>query len=923
MPKASPIQNSFSAGEFSELTYGRTDAERYKTAVAICLNYIPTLQGPMIRAPGTKYVTDAKDASKPPSFIPFQFSQTQNYVLEFGDQYIRFFSRNAQVTTTSTNFKVAGTHSRYGFAEFYGMRSQPIARGNEIITATSVITASSVLEISSPYAYYDAAELKFAQKDDTLYLVHSSYPTYKLQRFGALDWNLSQVITQDGPYLPVNSYKSTGDSAVTEIWMGAPVVIYVDGGALHSATSGPVGQVSNAVSGTGGRIRLTVNNHNKSTGDRIVVLGVAGTVEANNGTSSIGSMSWPIEVITGNTFDLIGSQFSNAYVGSGQIFPALWQPYNTPTNPSDLGRTIGLINASGGRTWGKITSVTDMARVSVTTDQFSSLFTGSSANQIAEIWQLGIWSKVNGYPQAVTFHQNRLSFAGAPQYPQRLDLSVSNEYENFAASGSSLVVADNSACSYNLASEQLNTIFWMKSTQQGLLAGSMNSEWKVSPNNQAAALTPTNVSAVQTSFFGSANIDAVQTGNATLYVQRSQRKIRELNYFFQVDTFRSTDLTELSEHITAPSVTRLAGQKETIPILWSLRSDGVLAGMVYNRDDTTLKVGWFRRILGGQSDSAGTAPVVKTIAAIPAPDSSHDQLWMAVRRFINGTSVLSVEYATKMFDGNTRQDDAFQVDCGATFDNPVTITGITVAGSSVVTAPSHNLSNGDTLKIQSVVGLNSSSVDINGIAFNSSLVNEHTFIAGSVATNTFFLKDFDGNYVDSRGYSPYFSGGQVRKLVSTISGFTWLKNETVGVWADGGIHPVTQINSAGVLALSYPAAKVTVGYNYNSDGKTLRPEAGAADGSSIGKTRRPTRVAFMLRHIGDFNYGTSFDRLTPFNIPLADNQSADVAAPLFSGIIRDGLESVYDFDGQICFRQGSPGPGVVQTVTTMMDEFDV
>ncbi len=112
MPKASPIQTSFSGGEFSPFVQGRVDVERYKTGLETVLNYIPTLQGPLVRRPGTKYVANAKDPAKPPTLIPFQFSADQSYMLEFGDFYTRFFSNEGQLITSSTTFKITA---------FYGM----------------------------------------------------------------------------------------------------------------------------------------------------------------------------------------------------------------------------------------------------------------------------------------------------------------------------------------------------------------------------------------------------------------------------------------------------------------------------------------------------------------------------------------------------------------------------------------------------------------------------------------------------------------------------------------------------------------------------------------------------------------------------------------------------------------------------------
>jgi len=106
MPKAAVSQTGFHTGEVSPLCYGVFDNPRYKKGLAVGLNYLPALQGPLIRRPGTKYVTDVKDSANPPILVPFQFSATQNYMLEFGDQYIRFFANNGVVVNPAASVRL-------------------------------------------------------------------------------------------------------------------------------------------------------------------------------------------------------------------------------------------------------------------------------------------------------------------------------------------------------------------------------------------------------------------------------------------------------------------------------------------------------------------------------------------------------------------------------------------------------------------------------------------------------------------------------------------------------------------------------------------------------------------------------------------------------------------------------------------------
>ena len=102
MPKVSKLQSSFNAGQISKSVLARVDNPRYDQALLLCQNYIPIVQGPLIRRPGTKYISYAKNQSAPfPALIPFQFSATQNYALEFGDHYIRFYTNEGQIITGS------------------------------------------------------------------------------------------------------------------------------------------------------------------------------------------------------------------------------------------------------------------------------------------------------------------------------------------------------------------------------------------------------------------------------------------------------------------------------------------------------------------------------------------------------------------------------------------------------------------------------------------------------------------------------------------------------------------------------------------------------------------------------------------------------------------------------------------------------
>jgi hypothetical protein len=67
--------------------------------------------------------------------------------------------------------------------------------------------------------------------------------------------------------------------------------------------------ITGAANNGSGLIRITSAAHGYATGDRLSIWGVAGTTEANG--------VWVITVIDANTFDLVGSTFTNTYTSGG------------------------------------------------------------------------------------------------------------------------------------------------------------------------------------------------------------------------------------------------------------------------------------------------------------------------------------------------------------------------------------------------------------------------------------------------------------------------------------------------------------------------------------------------------------------------------------------------------------------------------
>ena len=277
-----------------------------------------------------------------------------------------------------------------------------------------------------------------------------------------------------------------------------------------------------------------------------------------------------------------------------------------------------------------------------------------------------MWSVANGYPSCGVFFEDRLFVAGSTAFSETVWGSATGDYENFTPG-----TDDADAVQFTLAARQVSVIRWLE-PRDYLIIGCTGGEWRVGPDDSGAALTPTNITAKQRRTSGCANILPISINDSTLFVQRAQRQIMEFTYQFESDGYVAPDLTLLAEHITDGSITGMAYQKNPLSIVWCVRGDGKLLGMTYLRDQDV--VGWHIHETDGE---------VENIATIPG--DGYDELWMVVKRTINGNVVRNVEMMAKFFtDSNATYQankglNAFFVDSGITY-NGVATTTITGAG---------------------------------------------------------------------------------------------------------------------------------------------------------------------------------------------------------------------------------------------------
>ena len=251
-----PAQTSFNAGELSPLLKGRPTLDKYRNGCETLENFIPQIQGPARKRPGTRFVAEVKDSADATRLIPFEYSTTQAYVLEFGDLYIRFYLDGGVV------------------------ESSP----------------GVPYEIVSPYTSAQVAALEYAQSADVVYITHPDHPPYKLARTSALSWTITAVTFAWPPFNDEN----VGTTTLTASAVTGNITLTASASLFVSADVGSYFKISEV---SASKYNQWTTGVSHSSGDIVYYLGniyQSGTTAAagsrppihTSGAESDGAVTW-------------------------------------------------------------------------------------------------------------------------------------------------------------------------------------------------------------------------------------------------------------------------------------------------------------------------------------------------------------------------------------------------------------------------------------------------------------------------------------------------------------------------------------------------------------------------------------------------------------------------------------------------------
>lgn len=265
------------------------------------------------------------------------------------------------------------------------------------------------------------------------------------------------------------------------------------------------------------------------------------------------------------------------------------------------------------------------------------------------MFEANLFTGAGNYPGSVSYFEQRRVFAGTVNKPQNIWMTKSGTESNMSYS---LPIKDDDRISFRVAAREANTVRHIVPMNQLLLLTS-SAEWRVTSQN-SDAITPTTINVTPQSYIGASNVQPQIINNTLIYPASRGGHVRELAYNWQASGFVTGDLSLRAPHLfDGLEIADMAYAKSPFPVVWFVSSSGKLLGLTYVPEQ---QVGAWH-----QHDTDGVFESCAVVA-----EGHEDALYVVVKRRIDGQDVRYVErFASRQI---LDQNDAFFVDCGATYD---------------------------------------------------------------------------------------------------------------------------------------------------------------------------------------------------------------------------------------------------------------
>lgn len=838
------IQRSLAGGELSPSLYARADQVKYAYGLRTMRNAWTRSDGGSQNRPGTEFVGEVRDsADGQVKLIPFIFSNTQAYILEFGDLYFSIIQDGAYQTAATAS---PATNITSAAQAVITLPASAAYFDGVIITITGVVGMTEVngrtyrlenqsgnsfdlrylnntavdstafgayssggtitkrVQVVTDIPIGDVDGLKFSQSGDVMTLVHPDYPPFTITRgstFGSTTWTVDDVVFFPSISVPTSLAASGGAVGATSDY----VVTAVSHSGEESlpalqATAYTITDISNAAQAV-----ITIGAHTAIVGDYVQVAGVVGMPELNFKYFFVTAIAATTVTIN---WDSRTANGSGSYISGGTLGAAFARLVNT-VGSSATPITVSWTASTGAKEYNvyrKFGGIYGFIGVGLGPTFSDTGFTPDisinppdGGNNFAKA------GSIVDYPYAVAYIQQRLAFGSTDVEPEAIWMSQIGRYKNFNTSNP---LRDDDAVKFTIAGPRLNKIKHIVDIGQMVV---FTDSGEFAAGGIDGVVTPSSINIQQHSYHGCNDLTPIVLPGNALYVQSQGSTVRSLAFDVNIDGYRGSDMTTFSKHLfTNHTLTDWTYQQIPHSIVWSVRDDGVLIGMTYNIEQEILA--WHRHDFSGGS--------VENVCAIP--EGEEYALYVVVNRTIDGYEARYIERMyTRIVDDIV---DSVFLDSAATVDGRnTTATTMTLSGgTSWLSTETLTLTASASFFLSTDVGneIHMLILDADGNRTDIVRCEIKTYTSATVVS----VRPHKTVPVALRSTATaYWS-----EAVDQVTGLYHLEGENVSVFADGFV--VASANNAayttvtvtdGTITLDRPYATIHVGLPITSDIETL------------------------------------------------------------------------------------------------------
>lgn len=657
---------SFNGGVITPEMFGRIDDVKNNTGLAVCRNFIPLPQGPVVNRPGTSFVRAVKDSTKFTRLLPFRYSATQTTVIEAGEAYFRFHSFGGTLLTPTTGLSAWSNVTAYvpgdlvtkGGKTWYNVNAStnndPEVGANQygaapVITATWVETVAAQ---STPPVGYTNVGTELPTSATIGALVYISQTTYDYSiiygpgGFGEIGLEPIEITVYIG-------YTGTANTSPSGFWYEMPTVYQIPSpyaeGDLADLRYVQSADVMTIVHPNYAPRELRRQGATRYVLQTIAFGSTLAAPTISSVTATLGStpsLAQTYSYVATRVSDdqLDESVASAAVTASNQLFDT--GALNTIAFASAARRNVyresgGLYGFVGQTVTTSLVDDNIAPDISRTPPQNQAPF-GSASN----------------YPGAVCYYEQRRVFAGTINAPQTFWMTKAGTESNLDYS---IPIRDDDAISVKIAAREANTI------RHAVVIGDLllltdHAEWRVS--SAGDLMTPTTVTIRPQSYIGANNVQPVTVNTTAIYAAARGGHLRAIGFDNDIQSYVSVDMSLRAAHLfDYKTIKDLAYAKGPIPIVWAVSSNGQLLGLTYVPEQQVYA--WHTHDTDGLFES---------IAVVG--EGNDDILYAVVQRTINGSSYRYVERMASRYFAELK--NAYFVDCGVTYSGAAvsTISGL-------------------------------------------------------------------------------------------------------------------------------------------------------------------------------------------------------------------------------------------------------